>query len=94
MLVFYNNLSLFLHHGNEMGSFSLTPHILLSCRLSSPNSTQLAKMSGFASAYDLFTPDVGEMAFLADEAAPHPSYTRGFLLQEEERVPELIQRAY
>jgi ADP-dependent NAD(P)H-hydrate dehydratase / NAD(P)H-hydrate epimerase len=54
----------------------------------------VAKMSGFATSYDLFTPDVGEMAFLADESAPHPFYTRGFLLQEEERVPELIERAY
>ena len=54
----------------------------------------VAKMSGFAPSYDLFTPDVGEMAFLADESAPHPFYTRGFLLQEENKVPELIQRAY
>lgn len=54
----------------------------------------VAKMSGFASSYDLFTPDAGEMAFLADEKAPHPFYTRGFLLQEEERIPELIARAY
>jgi ADP-dependent NAD(P)H-hydrate dehydratase / NAD(P)H-hydrate epimerase len=54
----------------------------------------VAKMSGFAASYDLFTPDVGEMAFLADERAPHPFYTRGFLLQEDERVPELIERAY
>jgi ADP-dependent NAD(P)H-hydrate dehydratase / NAD(P)H-hydrate epimerase len=54
----------------------------------------VAKMSGFASCYDLFTPDAGELAFLADETAPHPFYTRGFILQEEERVPELIQRAY
>jgi len=54
----------------------------------------VAKMSGFATSYDLFTPDVGEMAFLADESVPHPFYTRGFLLQEEEKVPELIQRAY
>lgn len=54
----------------------------------------VAKMSGFSLSYDLFTPDVGEMAFLADESAPHPFYTRGFLLQDEERVPELIQRAY
>ncbi|WP_028576188.1 NAD(P)H-hydrate dehydratase [Desulfomicrobium escambiense] len=53
-----------------------------------------AKMSGYASHYDLFTPDVGEMAFLADEAAPHPFYTRGFLLQEDERVPELIAAAH
>ncbi|WP_031388609.1 NAD(P)H-hydrate dehydratase [Desulfonatronum thiodismutans] len=53
-----------------------------------------AKMSGYAAHYDLFTPDAGEMAFLADEVAPHPFYTRGFLLQEEDRVPELIERAY
>ena len=33
----------------------------------------VAKMSGLAPLYDLFTPDIGEMAFLADEKAPHPS---------------------
>jgi NAD(P)H-hydrate repair Nnr-like enzyme with NAD(P)H-hydrate dehydratase domain len=54
----------------------------------------VAKMSGFSADYDLFTPDAGELAFLADESAPHPFYTRGFLLQEDERVPELIARAY
>ena len=53
-----------------------------------------AKMSGFSEAYDLFTPDVGELAFLADEKAPHPFYTRGFILQEENKVPDLIERAY
>lgn len=53
-----------------------------------------AKMSGQASEYDLFTPDAGELAFLADEEAPHPFYTRGFILHEENRVPELIARAY
>jgi NAD(P)H-hydrate repair Nnr-like enzyme with NAD(P)H-hydrate dehydratase domain len=53
-----------------------------------------AKMSGNSPAYDLFTPDIGELAFLADEAAPHPFYTRGFILHEENRVPDLIARAY
>ena len=53
-----------------------------------------AKMSGQSSVYDLFTPDVGELAFLADEQAPHPFYTRGFILQDENRAPELIARAY
>jgi hypothetical protein len=53
-----------------------------------------AKMSGQAGEYDLFTPDAGELAFLADEEAPHPFYTRGFFLHEENRVPELISRAY
>lgn len=54
----------------------------------------VAKMSGKASLYDLFTPDVGELAFLADEEAPHPFYTRGFILHDEVSTPELIARAY
>lgn len=53
-----------------------------------------AKMSGYAGFYDVFTPDIGELAFLADESAPHPFYTRGFILHESNRVPELIARAY
>ena len=53
-----------------------------------------AKMSGYAERYDLFTPDIGELAFLADESAPHPFYTRNFLLADEERAEELITRAY
>lgn len=53
-----------------------------------------AKMGGQAEDYTLFTPDVGELAFLADEEAPHPFYTRGFILHEEQKVPELIKRAY
>ncbi len=53
-----------------------------------------AKMSGQSSEYDLFTPDAGELAFLADEEAPHPFYTRGFILHEKNRAPELIARAY
>ncbi|MDR2488254.1 MAG: sugar kinase [Desulfovibrio sp.] len=53
-----------------------------------------AKMSGYAESYDLFTPDIGELAFLADESAPHPFYTRNFLLADEEQAEELIIRAY
>ncbi len=53
-----------------------------------------AKMSGQAESYDLFTPDAGELAFLADEDAPHPFYTRGFILHQEDNVPALIDRAY
>lgn len=54
----------------------------------------VAKMSGYADAYDLFTPDAGELAFLADEKAPHPFYTRGFLLAADEDIPNLVERAY
>ncbi|MCM0754665.1 sugar kinase [Desulfovibrio aminophilus] len=53
-----------------------------------------AKMSGQAQEYDLFTPDAGELAFLADETAPHPFYARGFLLSQDNRVPDLVQRAH
>jgi ADP-dependent NAD(P)H-hydrate dehydratase / NAD(P)H-hydrate epimerase len=53
-----------------------------------------AKMSGMAEEYDLFTPDAGELAFLADDQAPHPFYTRGFILHEDQNVPDLIARAY
>lgn len=53
----------------------------------------VAKMSGYATSYDLFTPDIGELAFLADEKAPHPFYTRGFLLAKDSDVPELLERA-
>lgn len=54
----------------------------------------VAKMSGFAGTYDLFTPDIGELAFLADELAPHPFYTRGFILHEEDNVPKLVKMAF
>lgn len=53
----------------------------------------VAKMSGYATNYDLFTPDIGELAFLADEKAPHPFYTRGFLLESEENAPAMIESA-
>jgi hypothetical protein len=53
-----------------------------------------AKMSGQSTGYDFFTPDVGELAFLADEMAPHPFYTRGFILHQNDNVPSLVRRAY
>lgn len=52
------------------------------------------KMAGYANFFDLFTPDIGELAFLVDEKAPHPFYTRGFLLAEENKVEDFIKRAY
>ncbi len=64
------------------------------CLVADAGFMYVAKMSGFAADYDLFTPDVGEMSFLADETAPHPFYTRGFLLEDETKVPEYITRAW
>jgi NAD(P)H-hydrate repair Nnr-like enzyme with NAD(P)H-hydrate dehydratase domain len=54
----------------------------------------VAKAGGDADKYDVFTPDLGEMAFLADERAVHPAYTRGFIFHLEDDVPELIRRAH
>ena len=54
----------------------------------------VAKTGGDADYYDVFTPDAGEIAFLADEKAPHPGYTRGFIFHMDDDVPELIRRAY
>ncbi len=69
----------------------------LSCRptlIADAGFMYVAKMGGVAPEFDLFTPDLGEMAFLADESAPHPFYTRGFFLNENINVPELIKLAY
>jgi len=54
----------------------------------------VAKMSGNAGFYDLFTPDIGELAFLADEKSPHPFYTRGFIFHRPDEVEDFIIRAY
>ena len=53
----------------------------------------VAKASGYASYYDLFLPDLGELAFLADDKAMHPAYTRGFLTRLEDDPAQLIERA-
>ena len=52
-----------------------------------------ATMSCQVQSYDLFTPDVGELSFLTDKTAPHPFYTQGFILHQNNQVPDLIARA-
>jgi hypothetical protein len=52
------------------------------------------KITGHAPFYDVFTPDLGELAFLADKEAPHPFYTRGFIFHMEDRVEKLIKLSY
>ena len=54
----------------------------------------VAKLCGQAPEYDLFTPDAGEMAYLADPLAPHPFYTRGALLQKKEPDEASFAGAY
>ncbi len=54
-----------------------------------------AKAGGLARKFDIFTPDAGEMAFLADPQAIHPAYIKRFLFESDiEKVPELSHQAY
>jgi hypothetical protein len=53
------------------------------------------KAAGLAREFDLFTPDPGEMAFLADPDAIHPAYVRHFISKVDmTEVPRLIKEAY
>lgn len=52
-----------------------------------------AKISGLGHIFHLFTPDMGELAFLADPDAPHPMFVNENLYSfSEDRIPELIQK--
>lgn len=54
-----------------------------------------AKGAGLAREFDIFTPDVTEMGFLADPEAAHPAYAARHLFDcEPEKIPELITAAY
>lgn len=44
--------------------------------------------------FDVFTPDQGELHFLADEFAPHPLYVRNDLLNENVPIEALLDSAY
>lgn len=57
-------------------------------------SMYVAKAAGLAKEFDLFTPDLGEMAFLADSEAMHPAFTRNYLFDSTNNVPKLVKQAY
>src|SRR5208283_4912496 len=55
----------------------------------------IAKATGLSNKFDLFTPDAGEISFLADPDAGHPAYVKASLFEvDTSHVPELIGRAY
>lgn len=54
----------------------------------------LMKTIGKSHLFDVFTPDQGELYFLADEFAPHPLYVRNDLLNESVPVETLMDSAY
>lgn len=54
-----------------------------------------AKAAGLATEFDIFTPDLCEMAFLADPDASHPAYINKHLFEADiAKVPELVAAAY
>ena len=54
-----------------------------------------AKASGMAEAFDIFTPDATEMAFLADPNATHPAYIARHLFNADiTQTPRLAEDAY
>lgn len=53
----------------------------------------LMKTIGRAARFDVFTPDQGELLFLADELAPHPLYVRRELIGKSFDTDALVQTA-
>jgi len=54
----------------------------------------IAKATRLCKRFDLFTPDAGEIAFLADPDAGHPAYVKASLFEvDTTQVPELIAKA-
>ncbi len=54
-----------------------------------------AKAAGLAQAFDIFTPDATELAFLADPEATHPAYIARHLFEADlSHAPELARKAY
>jgi len=53
-----------------------------------------AKAAGLSPAYDVFTPDAAETAFLADPSATHPAYVKFMTYNAVDKMPQLIQTAF
>jgi NAD(P)H-hydrate repair Nnr-like enzyme with NAD(P)H-hydrate dehydratase domain len=54
-----------------------------------------AKAVKISRKFDLFTPDPGELSFLADKDAAHPAYVQHFIFDvDQTEVPRLSQQAY
>ena len=54
-----------------------------------------AKAIGLSKKFDLFTPDPGELSFLADKDAAHPAYVQHFIFEvDNTEVARLSKEAY
>ncbi len=55
----------------------------------------IAKATNTCESFDLFTPDAGEISYLADLDAGHPAYVKAALFEvDTTEVPQLISKAY
>ena len=55
----------------------------------------IAKATNTCEKFDLFTPDAGEISYLADPDAGHPAYVKAALFEvDTTEVPQLVSRAY
>jgi NAD(P)H-hydrate repair Nnr-like enzyme with NAD(P)H-hydrate dehydratase domain len=68
---------------------ALTPRPLL---VADAGAMYAAKASGVGSAFELMTPDVGEVGFLADPAASHPAYVARHLFGACDFDPQELAR--
>ena len=63
--------------------------------LADAGSRYAAKAAGLAGEFDIFTPDSGEMAYLADPDASHPAYVQHLLFEiDTSETINLINKAY
>ncbi|MCL4519525.1 MAG: sugar kinase [Thaumarchaeota archaeon] len=55
----------------------------------------IAKATNTCEKFDLFTPDAGEISYLADPDAGHPAYVKAALFEvDTTEVPQLVSKAY
>lgn len=70
----------------------IAPHALL---VADAGGMYAARAAGLSGRFELLTPDVGEIGFLAETEATHPAYVAEYLFGTEKfDVPTLIEKAY
>lgn len=74
---------------NKIGSLQKRPQLIADA-----GGMYLMKTISKSYLFDVFTPDQGELYFLADEFAPHPLYVRNDLLNENVPIEALLDSAY
>jgi hypothetical protein len=63
--------------------------------VASPKPFLIADAIGLARKFDLFTPDPGELSFLADADAAHPAYVQHFIFKVDDvEIARLSKQAY